>query len=132
MTNEKHIVEKLADDLGGKIEEAAVLPDGSGFAVISYPLPADHWLYAVPRGRYEPPPMPMRMGKDDPRRRGMTEALRKAARYAIRASTMNGKEMDFDPDAMVGNFVVGFLGYHTEDGLSADDWANPRKERRRK
>ena len=32
---------------------------------------------------------------------------------------------DFDPDAMVQNFVVGMLGYHTSDALTNDEWALP-------
>jgi hypothetical protein len=76
------------------------LPDGSGAFVASWPLPKTHWLYA--EGRNEPPPpvIPRHYADD----------VRAAARYAIRASTMNGKEADFDPDAMVQNVVVGLLG----------------------
>ena len=51
--------------------------------------------------------------------------IREAARYAVKGATMNGEAMDFDPDAMVQNFIVGMLGYHTPDALSDDEWANP-------
>jgi len=88
------------------------LPDGSGAFTASWPLPKDHWLYA--EGHSEPP-MPMRVGLGA-KRNELAGQIRAAARYAIRASTMNGKEMDFDPDAMVQNMVVGLLGYWTEDG----------------
>src|SRR5688572_12551480 len=98
------------------------LPDGSAFMVASFPLPTDHWLYA---DGYNTPPMPLRLGTDDPRRQAFNEAVRAAARYAIRASTMNGKEADFDPDAMVQNMVVGLLGYHTADGLGGEAWMDP-------
>lgn len=118
------IVRRLAKDCGGTIAECAALPDGSGFAVMSMPLPKTHWLYADD-GTYEAPPMPMRMGTDDPGRAIRADLIRAAARYAIRASTMKGKEIDFDPDAMVQNFVVGLLGYWTPDGFSSDAWANP-------
>ena len=95
-----------------------ILPDGSAFDVVSMPLPKDHWLYA---GEYTgAPPMPFRMGTDDPRRHEFSQMVRAAAMYAIRAATMRGKETDFDPDAMVQNFVVGMLGYHTPDGLCHD------------
>ena len=50
-------------------------------------------------------------------REDLVAALRAAGRYACRASTMNGKEMDFDPDAMLQNLVVGLLGEWTDDGL---------------
>ena len=93
------------------------LPDGSGFTVASYPLPSDHWLYAETR---DAPPMPFRMGTGDSRRQDFNKAVANAARYAIRASTMRGKNTDFDPDAMVQNFIVSMLGYHTPDGLCHD------------
>lgn len=103
-----------------------VLPDGSGFFTISLPLPADHWLFWDDGEFYlEPPPMPARLGTDDPRHEEWSDAVRDAARYAIRASTNKGKDSDFDPDAMVQNMVVGLLGYHTADGLGAEDWENP-------
>ncbi len=113
-----------------------VLPDGSAFAVAEFPLPKDHWIYgdrAMERkvdygdgthGWHEPPPMPMRMGTDNSQREAMADMVRQAARYALRASTMKGQE-DFDPDAVVQNMVVGFLGYFTPDGYTDDEWANP-------
>lgn len=69
-------------------------------------------------------PMPLRMGTDSDRRRGMEEAVRAAAKYAIRASTMNGAIIDFDPDAMVQNMAVGLLGYNTPTGLASDATEN--------
>jgi hypothetical protein len=65
------------------------------------------------------------MGTDNPEREKWKNMLKEAGRYAIRTATMNGKEMDFDPDALVQNLVTGMLGYNTPDGLSEDDWANP-------
>lgn len=121
------VIEKLAEDLGGTIEDAGRLPDGSGFAVMSMPLPDDHWIYEDKEG-FSVPPMPMRMGTSDPRRQKRNEQVKAAARYAVKAATMDGKEMDFDPDALVQNMVVGLLGYHTPDGLSSDEWANPPEE----
>jgi hypothetical protein len=121
------MLEELARDVGGTIQECAVLPDGSGFATMSMPLPKDHWLTA---DGHDEPPMPLRVGKKQSlwigqpdrltplNRTELAEQVRAAAKYAIRASTMNGKENDFDPDAMVQNFVVGLLGYWTDDGLS--------------
>ena len=88
------------------------LPDGSGFFVASLPLPKTHWIYT--EGRNEPP-MPMQVGVG-PKRAELADQIRAAAKFAIRASTMNGKEMDFDPDAMVQNMIIGLLGYWTEDG----------------
>lgn len=56
----------------------------------------------------------------------LAEIIRKVGKYAVRASTMNGREMDFDPDAMLQNLVVGMLGYWTETGLSSDEFDNPK------
>ena len=127
---------ELAESVGGKITEVGgPLPDGSGFAIMSMPLRKDHWIYnedgSINAGE---PPMPLRMGLGDecvfavkrawaPKpdilsKDEMADLIRNVGKYAVRASTMCGKEMDFDPDAMLQNLVVGFLGYWTDDGLS--------------
>lgn len=82
----------------------------------SGPLPFA-WLYEA--GPNEPP-APWRMGTGDEVRAPLEKKIAAAARYAVRASTMNGQAMDFDPDAMVQNFIVGMLGYHTADGYPSD------------
>lgn len=106
---------EAVEEAGGTVKEVSgPLPDGSGFATASFPLPTDHWLY---EDKFNEPPMPWRTGNGEMRDE-MAEKVRAAARYAIRASTMNGKDNDFDPDAMVQNFVVGMLGYWTDDGRS--------------
>lgn len=89
--------------------DPVILPDGSAFALASYPLPKDHWLYA-PRGPwdserddYAETPQPI-----------LTHALREhvvaAVRYAVRGATMCGQERDFDPDALVQNAVYALCG----------------------
>lgn len=124
MTTPKDVSD-LITNAGGTIESMQVFSDGHGVATASFPLPKEHWLYADD-GSFDAPPMPMRMGTDDPRRQQFNDMVKVAARYAVRAATMKGKEDDFDPDALVRNMVVGMLGYHTPDGLSGlDDWANP-------
>ena len=110
-------IKAMIEACGGKVEEMTLLPDGHGFATASFPLPKDHWLTAA---GWNEPPMPWRTGTADPKRQEMAEQIRAAAKYAIRASTYNGKETDFDPDAMVQNFVVGMLGYWTDDGTSKE------------
>lgn len=122
------MLQELARNAGGKIDYVSgPLPDGSGFATMSMPLPKDHWMLADAPNT---PPMPFRLGTDEsgrnllPRiesREEFARKIRMAARYAIRASTMNGRDTDFDPDAMVQNFVVGMLGYWTRNGLSSLD-----------
>jgi hypothetical protein len=112
------------ESAGGKLEEVVgPLPDGTGVAMASFPLPEGHWYKA--KG-HNVPPMPFRCGEDDVALRAeLEEACRAAARFAVRAATMNGRGRDFDPDALVQNFVVGMLGYHTADGLLSDGFCNP-------
>lgn len=64
--------------------------------VVSFPLPKNHWLYAEHDNVYP---------ESDPEKKLSREAVVAAAKYAIRASTYNGKDLDFDPDAMVQNFL---------------------------
>lgn len=108
-------VKEIAEMVGGKIEEMQRLPDGSGFAIMSMPLPKDHWLT---KEGFDEPPAPFRMGTDNSEREEWVQKIRIAAKYAIRASTSNGTIDDFDPDAMVKNFVIGMVGYYTSDGLT--------------
>ena len=117
MMNEENVRE-IAKMVGGKIEEMQKLPDGSGFAVMSMPLPKDHWLT---KEGWNEPPAPFLMGTDNIQRKEWVDKIRIAAKYAIRATTSNGKIEDFDPDAMVQNFVCGMVGYFTSDGLSHID-----------
>lgn len=119
MNKEIRLIEELTRYLNGKIESLSILPDGSGSAVVSYPLPLDHWIYETNEyGFCGEPPMPMRMGTSNPEREKMAKMLRKAGKYAVKVATNCGKDMDFDPDALVNCLIVGLLGYYTEDGLS--------------
>jgi len=94
--------------------EVTVLPDGSAFGMMSFPLPYDHWMY---RDREYLP------GADEPvdlPRPVLTHALREhvvaAVRYAVRGATNCGMELDFDPDALVLNAVYALCGpYCRED-----------------
>lgn len=95
-----------------------VLPDGSAFFTASLPLPKDHWLTA--EGDNEPP-MPFQIGASRLRNK-LARQITEAARYAIRASTMNGTSENYDPDALVQNLIVGMLG-------PWDDLARPTKPR---
>lgn len=125
------ILNEIAEACNGKIEEVhGPLPDGSGFATMSMPLPENHWIYQGEKisdsnGENEitlsgEPPAPFRMGNGY-LRDVLADVIRDAGKYAVRASTMCGKEMDFDPDAMLQNLIVGFLGYWTEDGFDHTD-----------
>ena len=92
-------------------EQVTVLPDGSAFAVMSYPLPKDHWLYAdrqYNNGEYEP----VELGKPVLTHE-LRDAVVSAVRYAIRGATNCGKEVDFDPDALVQNAVYALCGPFT-------------------
>lgn len=103
--------------------QVTVLPDGSGYFTASFPLPKDHWLYEDCENN---PPMPFQRGTDDPTREVWRRNIVNAGRYAVRCATMNGREKDWDPDALVQNLVVGMLGYFTPDGSSGlYDWPLP-------
>ena len=89
-------------------DPVTVLPDGSAFAVMSFPLPKNHWLYAERQyndGEYEP----VELGKAILTHE-MRDAVVSAVRYAIRGATNCGKENDFDPDALVQNAVYALCG----------------------
>lgn len=105
-------LEKLASPAsvpgGMELSAPTILPDGSGFGILSLPLPKDHWLYAereYEEGALEPKDLPAPI---------LTHALRQqvidAIRYAVRSATNCGKEDDFDPDALVQNAVYALCG----------------------
>ncbi len=106
-----NILQELAVSAGGKIEHVSgPLPDGSGFATMSIPLPKDHWLYAPSceewdreRDTSADTPQPI---IDNAQR----EAVKTAIRWAVRGATMRGQEMDFDPDALVLNAAYALCG----------------------
>ncbi len=122
-------VKAMIEAAGGKVDDGSLvlIPDGDGFhgcMTASFPLPKDHWLTA---DGHNDPPMGLKCGTAESivihgqhwNRSQLCDAVKAAAKYAVRASTMNGKEEDFDPDAMVQNFVTGLLGYYTPNGLSS-------------
>lgn len=87
-----------------------ILPDGSAFAVASWPLPKDHWLYAPSCTEWD---SERDTSADTPHpilHEAHREAVREAIRYAVRGATMNGQEPDFDPDALVQNAVYALCG----------------------
>ena len=91
------------------MNDVTLLPDGSAFCVLSFPLPKDHWLYA-PREyasdeSVDPIDLPAPILTHEQR-----DSVIAAIRYAVRASTNCGKEDDFDPDAMVQNAVYALCG----------------------
>ena len=90
-------------------KNVTILPDGSAFAVMSFPLPKDHWLTA-PRSEWDserdefaecPRPILTHAQRD---------AVVAAVRYAVRGATMCGRDSDFDPDALVLNAVYALCG----------------------
>ena len=85
------------------------LPDGSAFAIASFPLPDSHWLYA-PREYAEGADVPKELPRPILNHTEHREAVVAAIRYAVRGATMCGKELDFDPDALVQNAVYALCG----------------------
>lgn len=96
-----------------------VLPDGSAFSVVSFPLPKDHWLYA-PLAAWDSERDDMADTPHPILTNAQREAVVAAARYAIRGATMRGQEPDFDPDALVQNFCYALCGPARGAVLPAD------------
>lgn len=88
---------------------ATVLPDGSAFAIASFPLPSDHWLYA-PREYRDGEEEPIELPSPILSHQAHGDIVRAAIRYAVRSATMCGKEPDFDPDALVQNAMYALCG----------------------
>jgi len=87
-----------------------VLPDGSSFFVMSFPLPESHWLYAPQCAEWDSvrdtaADTPQPFVSNDQR-----DQVIAAVRWAIRGATMNGKAMDFDPDALALNAAYAMCG----------------------
>lgn len=131
-----------------QLTTTTVLPDGSAFAEISFPLPQSHWLYkTTPEGYTPEPPMGLRCGtlehiqgtteppvptptinvlKIESRyREVLTRHVKNAVRYGLKCATRNGKEKDFDPDAVVQSTIVGLFGLYTATGLDCWDGVSP-------
>lgn len=96
-----------------------VLPDGSAFSVVSFPLPKDHWLYA-PLAAWDSERDDMADTPHPILTNAQREAVVAAARYAIRGATMRGQKPDFDPDALVLNFCYALCGPARGAVLPAD------------
>jgi len=77
-----------------------ILPDDTAVIVMKTELPRTHWLYMVEPNN---PPSPTM-------NQGSRQDIIKAMRWAIRASTNNGMDMNFDPDAMVMNMCYALMG----------------------
>ena len=90
------------------MSEPTILPDGSGFGTMSFPLPKDHWIYKEREyedGAIEPNDLPAPILTHNHRQQVIA-----AIRYAVRSATSCGKEDDFDPDALVQNAVYALCG----------------------
>ena len=87
------MLRELAEAVGGTIEEIRRPAAGwqPGFAVMSMPLPVDHWLTRKAE-KYEPPPMPFRMVAADPRREPWAEAIRAAEGARSAAEVIRSQE----------------------------------------
>lgn len=87
-----------------------VLPDGSAFSTMSFPLPVDHWLTAPAceqwdSARDESADLPHPIMN-----RGCSPQVGAAVRWAIRAATTRGQCQNFDPDALVQNITYALCG----------------------
>ena len=109
---------------GFAMTEPTLLPDGSGFGIMSFPLPKDHWIYKEREyedGAIEPNDLPAPILTHSFRRQVIA-----AIRYAVRSATNCGKEDDFDPDALVQNAVYALCGPYGKAAptppVSEDRW----------
>ncbi len=84
-----------------------VLPDGSAFMITSTPLPKDHWLYEEADNKLPKCILTSEIVQDSEK---LKYLIRTAGKYAIKACTNNGKDMDFDPDAMLQHLVLALMG----------------------
>lgn len=124
--NPLDLIGQLADETGGTVTEVGLLPDGSGFATLSTPLPADHWIYervafnGGPEEFCPPAAWTMLVGGRTQVRRYLAEVLAPGIKAGVRDATRGGREEDFDPDVVVTQSINGLLGVHTESGMSTD------------
>lgn len=108
----QHLDTGKAAELFPEVSPITRLPDGSAFFTASYPLPSGHWLYAEREyalGADEPKELPEPILTHQQR-----ETAIAAIRYAVRGATMCGKDMGFDPDALVQNAVYALCGPFTK------------------
>ena len=80
--------------------DTPVLPDDSSFFVSSAPLPENHWIYSEEEYQ-DCPEVYIQTNRD---------VIRRASKWAIKAATTDGKDMDFDPDALVQNLLLAICG----------------------
>jgi hypothetical protein len=90
------------------IDNGVALPDGSGFAVVSFPLPADHW--SKDQGDLVPPASIARLAGSASEREWWRKRITDAGRYAFRCASFKGRTADIDPDALIMQLVVGLIG----------------------
>lgn len=117
------MISELADGIGGTVREVGIHPGGgSGFAVLSLELPKDHWLYTTTEDGFTPPaPWPLLYPGHTLAREYLSRELQPGVQYGIKTVTYNGREDDFDPDAMVNQILNGIFGVHTSTGRSTSE-----------
>lgn len=110
--NDQHMAELISNYIRRcEVDEhqaaiSARLPDGSGFATAKFPLPENHWLYEDTKfGDYD--------GKALLNPETDRHEFHARCKEAIRRATVSGKDMDFDPDALVQNLSVLVCGQFT-------------------
>ena len=119
----------IANAIDGTILEVGIYPDGeSGSAVMSMPLPDDHWLNKTDDdGNIGEARPTMLLGGDALSREFLTQAIRPGVQHGLRDATRAGREEDFDPDAVVAGTLRGLFGVFTATGRAsiAADQGNP-------
>ncbi len=93
------LVQHIADQTGGKrVSER----------VVAYALPVTHWIYSALEPVAEDAPAFDEI--DTEVRTQFVQDLKAAGRNAIRKATQFGKDMDFDPDALIIDLVLELCG----------------------
>lgn len=119
------MIDELAEGLGATVLEVGMHPGGgSGFAMLSFPLPENHWLYqkvgyAGGPVEFAPPaPWPMLVGGHTLTREYMCDVLTPGLRAGVKDATMNGADTAPDPDVLVRQSLNNLFGNNTIDGRS--------------
>ena len=123
MSKTPEFIETIADAIDGTVLEVGIHPDGeSGFATMSSPLPSDHWLYVTDQEGYTPRAhYPMLAGRESMARDFLGKMIvEHGGKHGVKSATSNGRDMDFDPDALVRNVELGLFGLWTDNGLTGN------------
>lgn len=97
------------------MDDWTVLPDGSAYGVIELSLPADHWIYTDWEFSSDDAVRPVEI-ENVSIPEDYHENVKAAVRYALRGATGCGRDMSFDPDAVILNVLYALREKEKDDG----------------